>query len=60
MDYRSYTACGADPILDSRHPGTFPARKEVSVWPGRALSEHLEELSWFPDPSETSLCRGEC
>jgi hypothetical protein len=26
----------------------------------RALPEHLGEPSWFPDPSNTTLCRWEC
>jgi hypothetical protein len=54
------TASETDPISGSRHPGTFPARGELSALPGRALLEHLGEPSWFPDPSETSLCRWEC
>ena len=54
---RSYTASGTDPVLGSRHLGTFPTRGEVSVPPWRALLEHLGEPSWVPDPSETSLCR---
>jgi hypothetical protein len=37
VDYRSYTASGRDPVSCSRHPGTFPARGEVSIQPGRAL-----------------------
>ena len=41
----------------SRHPGTFPARGEVSTPPGRAFLQHLGEPSWFPDPTTTSLCR---
>jgi hypothetical protein len=52
---RSHTASKADPISGSRHPGTFPARGEVSALPGRALPEHLEEPSWFPGPYD--LCR---
>jgi hypothetical protein len=31
---RSYTATGSDPISGSRHPGTFPARGEVSALEG--------------------------
>jgi hypothetical protein len=50
-------AFGTDPDSGSRYPGTFPARREVSALPGRALPEHLGEPSWFPDPSETSLHR---
>jgi hypothetical protein len=52
---RNHTASGADPVSDSRHMGTFPARGELSNPPGRALLEHLREPSWFPDSSETSL-----
>ena len=33
-DCRSYTASGTDPVLGSRHPGTFPARREVATWEG--------------------------
>jgi hypothetical protein len=33
-DYRSDTASGTDPFLGSRHPGTFPARGEVSALEG--------------------------
>ena len=45
MDYRSYTASGTgrsdtasgtDPVLGSRHPGTFPARGEVFALDGSA------------------------
>jgi hypothetical protein len=35
-DCRSNTASGTDPISGSRHPGTFPARGEVSAWEGSA------------------------
>jgi hypothetical protein len=44
----------------SRHLGTFTARGEVSSLPRRALPHHLGEPSWFLDPTETSLHRGEC
>ena len=33
-DWRSYTDSGTDPVSGSRHPGTFPARGEVSAWEG--------------------------
>jgi hypothetical protein len=68
VDYRSYTASGigrsdtasgADPISGFKHPGTFPARGEVSAPLGRALLEHLGEPSWIPELSETSLHRWE-
>jgi hypothetical protein len=55
VDCRSNTASGTNPVSDSRHPGTFPARGEVSL--RRALSEQVREPSWVPDPSETSLHR---
>jgi hypothetical protein len=57
---RSHRASETAPFSGSRHPGTFPARGEVSALPRRALQEHLGEPSWFPDPSKTSLCRWEC
>jgi hypothetical protein len=50
----------ADTVSGSRHWGSFLARGEVSVLPRRALLEQLVEPSWFPDPSETRLCRWEC
>jgi hypothetical protein len=53
----SDTASRTDPVSGSRHPGTFPAREEVTTPPGRALPEHLGEPSWVPDPLET--CPGE-
>jgi hypothetical protein len=31
---RSNTASGTDPVSGSRHPGTFPARGEMSAWKG--------------------------
>ena len=69
VDYRSYTASrtgerdtasGTDPISDSRHRGTFPARGKVSAWPRRALPEHLGEPSLVLDLSEAYLRREEC
>jgi hypothetical protein len=35
-DCRSNTASGTDPFLDSRLPGTFPDRGEVSTGEGSA------------------------
>jgi hypothetical protein len=60
VDYRSYTASGTDHYLGSRHPGTFPARRKVSVQPGWDLPEHLGELSLIQDLSEDNQCRREC
>jgi hypothetical protein len=43
--------------------GHFPCQRRVVCPPpstSRALPEHLGEPSWFPDSSETSLCRWEC
>jgi hypothetical protein len=37
----------ADPVLGSRHQGTFPAKGKVSTPPGRALLEHLRKPSSF-------------
>jgi hypothetical protein len=59
-DYRSDTDSGADPLSDSRHPGTFPARGEVSAPPGRNLPENLAESSLVLDLSETSMHRWDC
>jgi hypothetical protein len=56
----SHRASEAAPLLGYRHPGTFPARGEVSALPGRNLPEHLQETSWFPDSAENSLHRWEC
>jgi hypothetical protein len=42
--------------LGSRHPGTFPARGEVSSPIVRALPELLGESSLVQDIAETSLC----
>jgi hypothetical protein len=53
----NHRASEADPFSGSRHPGTFPARGEVSALPGRALPEYLREPSWSLDPTETSLHR---
>ena len=47
----------ADPVLGSRHLGTFPARGQVSSPPWRTLPEYLGKPFGFPDPSETSLHR---
>jgi hypothetical protein len=64
VDYRSYTDSGtggshrayeADLVSCSRHPGSFPARGEVSTPPGMALTQHLEEPSWFPVSAKTGL-----
>jgi hypothetical protein len=41
-DCRSNTASGTDPVSDSRHPGTFPARGEVRE-PERALTTRAGE-----------------
>jgi hypothetical protein len=57
---RSHRASEEEHDSGSRHPGTFPARGEVSAPPKRALPQHLGEPSWFPDPTETSLHRWEC
>ena len=57
---RSHRASETVPISGSRHPGTFPARGEVSALPGRAFPEHHGETSWFLDPSETCLHWWEC
>jgi hypothetical protein len=59
LNYRSYTASGADPVSGSGHLGTFPAREEVSTLTRKALPEHLGEPSLVWDISETSLCRWE-
>ena len=53
-------ASEADPITGSRHPGTFPARWQVSSPPRRTLPEHLGKPSWILDPSKTNLCKWEC
>ena len=34
-----------------------PSPPEERSPPGRALPEQVEEPTWVPDPSETSLCR---
>ena len=57
---RCHTTTEEDPILGSRHPGTFPVREDVSAPPRRALLEHLGEPSWFSDHSKTSQHRWEC
>jgi hypothetical protein len=57
---KSNTAYGADLVSGSRHPGTFPARGEVSTPPRKALLEHLGEPSLVRGHSETSLCKWEC
>jgi hypothetical protein len=49
---------GQTPVSGSRHMGTFPAKGEVYAWPGRTLSEHLGEPSWFPIPQRL-VCTGE-
>jgi hypothetical protein len=51
------TASETDQVLGSRHPGTFPARGEVSALLRRVLPEHLGKPSWVLDPSKTSLRR---
>jgi hypothetical protein len=57
---RSHRPSEAAPFSGSRHPGTFPARGEVFAQPGRVLSEHLQETSWFQGSTKTSLSRWEC
>jgi hypothetical protein len=57
---RSHRISEVDLLLGSWHPGTFPARREVSALPWRALPEHLREPSWFLDPTKSSLQKWEC
>ena len=56
----SHRASEATPFLHSRHPGNFPIRGEVSAQTRREFPEELQETSWFPDSTETSLHRWEC
>jgi hypothetical protein len=45
---RTHRASGADHVSGSKHPGTFPARGEVSGPPRRASPQHLGEPSCVP------------
>jgi hypothetical protein len=57
---RSHRASEAGSFSGSRHAGTFPARGEVSAMPQEGFAGAPGGgggASWFPDPSETSLCR---
>jgi hypothetical protein len=56
----SHRASATVHVSGSIQPGTFLDRGEVSAQPGRELSEHLWETSWFPDSTKTSLHRWEC
>ena len=68
VDYKSYTATGigrsntisgADPTSGARHPGTFSARGEMSIWPRRAFPEHLGGGPFWSWISMRLVCTGE-
>jgi hypothetical protein len=45
---RSHRVSGADRISGTRHPGTFPARGEVSTLPRKTSPQHMGEPFWVP------------